>query len=201
MKNLVILFFINCLFSCKAQTQKNNCEVSYENAKAKLKNYSKTSDDKYLDSAHFFLDNALICNETRRKSVRRKIEIFIMQGKYELGVKFVTTLNNQDFDFPYQCQMMINYLTGLYYAETDDLNKKDSVFKKSIYNIQNYIYNQNSKTFLSDSVAYYDLYFPKSRIYDSVKILKDIDSLKKKFPNDKDAIDRMKMISIENIGH
>lgn len=201
MKILIILFFTSYLFSCKAQSQKSDCKVSYEKANAKLKNYSKTSDDKYLDSAQFFLNNALICNETRRKSVLRKIEIFVIQSNYEQGAKFVTTLNNQDFDFSYQREMMINYLMGLRYAEINNLNKKDSIFRKSIYEIQNYIDRQNSTTFLSDSIAYYDLYFTKSRIYDSVRILKDIDSLKLKFPNDRDAIEKMKIISLGNIGN
>ena len=124
-----------------------------------------------------------------------------MQRKYEPGVKFVTTLNNKDFDFTYQRQMIIDYLTGLHYGEIDDLNKKDSIFTKSISEIQNYIENQKGETFLSDSVPYYDLYFTKSRIYDSVKISKDIDSLKQKFPNDKDAIDRLKIITLGNIDH
>lgn len=201
MKILVILFFTSYLLSCKGQSQKNNCEINYGNANASLKYYSRTSNDNYLDSAQFFLDNALVCSETREKSIRRKIEIFIMQRKYEPGVKFVTTLNNKDFDFTYQRQMIIDYLTGLHYGEIDDLNKKDSIFTKSISEIQNYIENQKGETFLSDSVPYYDLYFTKSRIYDSVKISKDIDSLKQKFPNDKDAIDRLKIITLGNIDH
>ena len=117
MKILVILFFTSYLLSCKGQSQKNNCAINYENATARLKSYSRTSNDNYLDSAQFFLDKALVCSETREKSIRRKIEIFILQSKYEPGAKFVNTLNNKDFDFIYQRQMIIDYLTGLHYGK------------------------------------------------------------------------------------
>ena len=201
MKILVFLFFTTYFFSCKGQSQQNNCEISYEIATAKLNAYSKTSNNAYLDSAQNILDSALVCEKTRKKSILRKIDIFIMQEKYELGSRFVSTLKNQDFDFSYQRQMLINYMEGLHYVEIKDTNKKESIFKKSIYEIQNYIDSNANMTFLADSVAYYDLYFTKSRIYDSLKILMDLDFLKKKFPDETDAINRLRIITLQNIGN
>ena len=197
----MILLCTMYLFSCKAQQAKNRCELNYGNAEEELKLYSKSSDTNYLNKAQVFLDSSFLCNETRKKSIRRKIQIFGMQEAYKEGAEFVETLDINDFDFEYRKKMHRNYFLGLYYTKINDLKNRDSVFNESIEDIQTYIDKMKYTRFSSDTISFYNLYFMKSRIYDQKKIINDINALKQKFPNEKVAIDRMKEITIENMIH
>jgi hypothetical protein len=189
------------LFSCTAQQSKSTCELNYEKAKDELKEYSKSSKADYLSKAQLFLDSSLSCNETRKRSIERKIQIYFMQKAYKQGAKFVSTLEISDFNFEYEKDMYKNYLAGLEYDKANDLKNRDSVFKESIKNIENYIDKKKFTTFNEDTLAFYNLYFTKSRIFESKIIINDIDALKQKFPNEKDAIDKMKEITIESMIH
>lgn len=187
------------LCNCKAQIKTNTCEQYYLNAKAQMNEYSKTADANYLSEAQKALDSSLSCNKIRKKVIERKIQNFILQEKYTEGAKFIDTLNIADFDLPYQKQMYINYLEGKNYESLRDKHKRDSVYKYSMSEIEKYIDIQHYKSFPLDSTVYYNLYFVKSRIYDSNLINKDIDSLKLKFPNDKTAIERLRNITLQSI--
>ena len=124
-----------------------------------------------------------------------------MQKAYKEGAMFVDTLKNSDFEFEYEKQMYKNDLTGLQYAEINDIKKRDSAYNVSITNIQNYIDKNKYTKFSADTAAFYSLYYTKSKIFDTIRISNDINVLKQKFPNDKAAIDRMKEIIIESMIH
>ncbi len=189
------------LFSCKAQQSKTTCELNYEKAETEIGNYSKSSNTDYLKAAQLFLDSSLYCNETRKKSIQRKIQVFYLQKVFKEGAMFVDTLKNSDFEFEYEKQMYKNDLAGLGYAEINDIKKRDSAFNVSITNIQYYIDKNKYTKFSADTVAFYSLYYTKSKIFDTIRISNEINVLKQKFPKDKAAIDRMKEIIIESMIH
>ena len=198
---IMILFCTTYLFSCKVQQSKTTCELSYEKAKTEIGKYSKSSNTGFLKVAQLFLDSSLYCNETRKKSIQRKIQIFYLQKAFKEGAMFVDTLKNSDFDFEYEKQMYKNDLNGLGYAEINNIKKRDSAFNVSIRNIQYYIDKNKYLKFSADTAVFYSLYYTKSKIFDTMRISSDINILKQKFPSDKSAIDRMKEIIIESMRH
>jgi hypothetical protein len=201
MRLLFFYLFFYLFIGCKGQSQKSDCNSYYDNAKMDLSNYSSTSDTVYLNKAQISLDSALECLDIRKKVIKKKNQVFIIQEKYLDGVNFMNTLENADFEFPYQKQMYVDYLRGIYYGSINDIKKKDSIFTQSVINIQKHIDKQNYETIESGKTVFYNLFFTKSRIYDSLIINKEIDSLKKKYPNEGIIIEDLRKVIIESIDY
>lgn len=194
-----VLLFIYLFIGCKGQSQKSDCNIQFDNAMIQLTNYSKTADTTYLSVAQNSLDSALDCSDIRRKVIEKKNQIFIMQEKYLAGANFMDNLKITDFDFDYQRQMYVDYLRGTYFGSIGDVKKKDSIFNRSIADIQKYIDKQQYKNIRSGQKVFYNLFFVKSRIFDSLIINKEIDSLKKKYPDEGIMIEDLRKVTIESL--
>ena len=193
------IIFICFFCACKAKSQFNNCNGFYDSADVEITAYRNTVDKQHLQSAQLYLDSAMSCSSIRRKVIERKIQLFSMQENYIKAANFIAELQTKDFDFSYQKNMYESYFKGKYYESIHEYTKKDSIFNNSIKEIQNFINKANYKDLQAGSIPYYNLFFTKSRVYDSSRINKELDSLTKKYPNDNILIEEIRTITLGSI--
>lgn len=101
MKLYPILFILVCYIIPGGCISANNdtevCNESYYHAEMFIAQYAEKSEITYLHSALASLDTALKCNNTRLKSINLAISIYLLSKEYDIGKRFIDSLQMQDF--------------------------------------------------------------------------------------------------------
>ena len=124
-----------------------------------------------LDSAITFLNASMSCDSIKNAVIELKITVLITMKKIDEAMKFVDSLNENNFRYPYKKKLVYNSLQTF----------KDSSIKKEIYSemradLTQYLASHNigGKEF---EEAYTELSAIKEYLHDTANINKEIDSL------------------------
>lgn len=134
------------------------------------------------------IQKSLDCPETRNASVELKISALSILKEYDKGYQFIDSLEEKDFSKSYKKKMQYNFLKALSYESKSNISDRNIYYNKAISEAQAFI--DSKKTI--DEEAYYDLFFVKSKILNTKEINSEIDSLKMKYPSDKDFFESLK---------
>lgn len=189
-KNHIVfsLFLILIFYSCKGQLNTNTvCRQKFKEAR----NLAYSTRQSALDSALLLSNECLKCDSIRKAVVDFKITLLIAMKKYSEGMSFVDSLTKNDFIYNYKKGMIYKNFRALMYALKNDTVKQNLVYKEMSYELEQYLQKQN----ISDKEfeeAYLDLFSIKENILDSNQINKEVDSLKRRFPDKQDFFDFLK---------
>ncbi len=137
---ITVYFFCFVLYSCDAQQKKiDTCKSNYNKASKAFYSYYQNTDQSVLINALSYLENPINCEETRFEAVQLKINILALLKEYELGIKFVDSLNLADFKLKYKQKMYHNYFNGIYYESKSDSIQRNKYFLQAIEPVQDYI--------------------------------------------------------------
>lgn len=191
-KNLQVIFkcilVLTILSSCNGQNTNQDCKTSYIEAKKKFNEFYATNNTVLLADVLKDVQKSLNCPETRSASIELKISALSLLKKYDIAYQFVDSLEDKDFTKPYKKKMQYDFLTALSYESKSKIPDRDAYFNKAILEIQTFIDNQKT----IDQEAYYDLFLVKSKFLSPEQISEEINSLKIKYPSNKDFFETLK---------
>jgi hypothetical protein len=177
------------LAECNGQsTQSSDCKLAYSRASKSLNDFYRNKDQTQLTVSLAEVDSALPCQETNVKAVDLKITLLFLLKRYKEGYEFVKGLDSATFYKPYQKMMKENWFLGHVYEEKGDTVARDSLYRKIVGGVENYIESENETKKPFDEVAYGDLLLVQGQ-FERSKAIDEIDRLEKKFPAEKDFFD------------
>ena len=198
LRNILSAFFVVFLYSCKGQSKIDNCEASLTRANKLVNLYAPNFNREGLHSAMLPLDTAMQCEKTRSKAIAAKISLFTVLREYIQGKDFMATLSESDFVLEFQKKMYSDIFIASDYEANDDTLKRNEIYNGTITMIDNYINTHHPEKVQDNKEAYYNLFFIKSRAYDSKKIMNDITDLINKYPSEKVFFEDLKNMALEN---
>ena len=173
-------FFILLVCSCNGQFNTNNiCKKKFKEARdLAYANYTRQS---ALDSALDLTNECMQCDSIRKAVVDFKITLLVSMKKYAEGISFIDSLKEGDFTFGYKKNLMFKNLQALDYGSKNDTIKQNLVYKEIANDIKQYIKKQNiSNTEFKE--IYTDLFAIKENYLDVNQINKEVEDLKKLYP-------------------
>lgn len=183
-------FFILLFFSCKGQLNKNDlCKKKFKEARDLA--YTNSTRQSALDSALSLTNECMQCDSIRKAVVDFKITLLISMKKYAEGISFIDSLKGNDFRFEYKKNLMTKNLKALNYGFKNDTIKKNLVYKEIANDIEHYINKQNISNAEFKEI-YTDLFAVKENYLDANQINKEVEDLKKLYPEKKDFFDFFK---------
>jgi hypothetical protein len=182
-----IAFVCLLLFTqCNGQSaQPADCKLEYSRATKSLNNYYANKDEAQLAVALKEIDSALQCGGMNPRAVQLKITVLLLSKKYQEGYDFVKPLDAAVFPRPYQKMMNENWFMAHVFEGSGDTIARDSLYRKIVLGIGDYIESENVASKPFDEMAYYDLYFVEGQ-FQRTKALEELGGLEKKFPAEKD---------------
>lgn len=178
------VFFILLFCSCNGQLNTNNvCEKKFKEARDLA--YTNPARQSALDSALSLTNDCMQCDSIRKAVVDFKITLLISMKKYAEGISFIDSLKGNDFAFGYKKNLMSKNLKALDYGSKNDTIKQNLVYKEIANDIEQYIKKQNISNAEFKEI-YTDLFAVKENYLDANQINKDVEDLKKLYP-DKEA--------------
>lgn len=121
------------------------------------------------------------CDSIRKAVVDFKITLLVSMKKYAEGISFIDSLNENDFTFGYKKNLISKSVQALDYSSKNDTIKQDLVYKEIANDIEKYITKQNiSKKEFKE--IYTDLFSVKEKYMDAGQINKEVEDLKKLYP-------------------
>jgi hypothetical protein len=134
----------------------------------------------YFDSALTVIDHYLHCDSARRALADIKIRILLSQQRYSGALKFIDSLSNNDFTYPYKSIVTAGQVRYLASKTSDSVHAATELASTVDY-LSGYIKSSE----LSDpefKEAFIDLFSLKGKILDSTAINREVDSLKNLHP-------------------
>lgn len=172
-----------------AQSQMSSCYIAHDKEiicynnfkKAKEIAYNNFSKKSSLDSALVLVNRSMQCDSIKKSVIELKLRLLIALKKYKEGAEFVDSLPNDDFEYSYKKKHYHDSFIALEFQSNKDTNGRNSVYREMAANLGKYI---NSKKLISKEFdeAFLDLYAIKENFMDTIKINREIDSLKKEYP-------------------
>jgi hypothetical protein len=177
------------LAECNGQsTQWSDCKLEYSRASQSLNDFYRNKDETQLIVSLAEVDSALPCKESNVKAVDLKITLLLLLKRYKEGYEFVKGLDSATFYKPYQKMMKENWFMAHVYEEEADTFARDSLYRKIVSGVENYIESENEAKKPFDEIAYSDLLFVQGQ-FERSKAIDEIGRLEKKFPSEKDFFD------------
>lgn len=178
--NKFLSFFILCMLiqSCLGPSSEINCREYF----LKARKIVNTSNSQNLDSALYFINQSLKCENDKIPAVDLKVYILRALGRYDEGMRFIDSQSLGNFQYEYKKQLFSDNFRSF----TLDSISRQILCKEMDSYLTAYITNHN----LSDTEeeqAYFDLFAIKERYMNRQAISSQIDSLidskpeKKKF--------------------
>jgi len=183
-------FFILLFCSCKGQSNTNDlCKKKFKEARDLA--YSNSTRQSALDSALSLTNECMLCDSIRKAVLDFKITLLISMKRYTEGISFIDSLKENDFTFGYKKNLMSKSLQALDYGSKNDTIKQKLVYREIANEIEQYIKKQNinNKEFKE---IYTDLFDVKENYLDAIQINKDVEDLKKIYPEKKTFLDFFK---------
>ena len=173
-------FFILLFCSCNGQLNTSDlCKEKFKKARdLAYMNYTRQS---ALDSALNLTNECMQCDSIRNIVIDFKITLLATMKKYAEGISFIDSLKGSDFMFGYKKNFMSKALQALDYSSKSDTLKRNLVYKEIASDIEHYIKNQQiSETEFKE--IYTDLFSVKENFLDPRQINKEVDDLKRRYP-------------------
>jgi hypothetical protein len=154
----------------------SDCDNKLDSVLEISKHFVETNDTSSLERSISFLNEASICEKTRKSAIEQKIGTLIIMRKYDQAIKFVESLLTQDMEYPFQKEVVLKNLYALKAETLTDSKSRKKYYSEGILYLENYIrrLNPDSVEFFA---AYHDLFFLKEKILDTVTFNNSIDSL------------------------
>lgn len=184
----VLFVFIFC--SCHGQLNTNVvCKKKFKEARDLA--YENPTRQSALDSALVLTNECLQCDSIRKSVVDFKITLLITMKKYTEGISFIDSLSDNDFTFGYQKKMMSKSLKALTYESKSDTANRNLVYTEMVNDLEQYI---NGKKFSDKEFKelYTYLYAIKGNYLDANQINKEVEDLKKVYPEKEGFFDFFK---------
>jgi hypothetical protein len=171
--NSILFFCIFLLCCCNTESAKNKtCRDMYKTANKMVFTYpNPPASQATLDSAITLLNASMSCDSIKNAAIELKITVLTAMNKINEAMKFVDSLNESNFRYPYKKKLVYKSLQAF----------KDSSIKKEIYSemradLTKYLANHNiiGKEF---EEVYTELSAIKEYLNDTANISKEIDSL------------------------
>ena len=178
-----IIFFVLFIFlfcSCNGQLNTNDiCKKKFKEARDLA--YANSTRQSALDSALSLTNECMQCDSIRKAVVDFKITLLVSMKKYTDGISFIDSLKESDFTFGYKKNLMSKSLQALDYGSKNDTIKQNLVYKEITNDIEQYITKQkiSNKEFKE---IYTDLFAVKENYLDANQINKEVEDLKKLYP-------------------
>jgi hypothetical protein len=173
-------FFILLFCSCNGQLNTNDlCKKKFKEARDLA--YANSTRQSGLDSALSLTNECMQCDSIRKAVVDFKITLLVSMKKYAEGISFIDSIKENDFTFGYKKNFMSKSLLALDYGSKNDTIKQNLVYKEIANDIEQYVKKQN----ISDKEfkdIYTDMFAVKENYLDSNQINKEVEDLKKLYP-------------------
>lgn len=188
---IVFSVFFGLIFcSCNGQLNTNVvCKKKFKEARDLA--YKNPTRQSALDSALVLTNECLQCDSIRKSVVDFKITLLITMKKYTEGISFIDSLSDNDFTFGYQKKMMSKSLKALTYDSKSDTANRNLVYTEMANDLEQYINGRQ----LSDKEfkeVYTYLYAIKGNYLDANQINKEVENLKKLYPDKEGFFDFFK---------
>jgi hypothetical protein len=179
-KILFPCFMTLIFYSCSGQKDNMNCIKKFEQATKIAYSYPPPANQLSLDTALRLVNESLICDTVKKAAVDLKITLLTTMGKYSEGMKFVDSLKESDFTYGYKKKLIYKNFQAL-----RDTTKRNIVYAEIASILEQYIkqHSMNDKEFKE---IYTDLFAVKENYVDTNQINKEVEALKKQYP-DKEA--------------
>lgn len=189
---LTFFTFIILLYSCSNRISNSDCESKMDSVLEISKHFVTTNDTSSLERSIGFLNDASMCEKTRKSAIEQKIGTLIIMRKYDQAIKFVASIDTRDLQYPFQKEVVLKNLLGLKAETFGDSINRHTYYSEGILYLENYI-----KSKKPDSVeffaAYHDLFFLKEKILDTITFNNNLDSLIKAIPSKKRYFGSLKL--------
>jgi len=194
--SVCIILFITTVNSCKAQNV-DSCKAHFKQSRLAQNAYYKTNNPDALKKALAEVEQAMDCPLTRKVAVTQKIGLLFLLKDYRTGYNYVNSLNETDFWHPYEKDMEYNYFRAKEYETKGDITNKNIYLNKAMHAIQAYIDKEDATSKKMDFMAYSLLFWMMKEMGDIGRIKAEIDTLKKKYPDNAGDIDTFKSMYID----
>jgi len=180
MKFLVYFFILFNIISCSQKERA--CETKLKKALQITSRHYSDINSPSLDSALNLINESLICDTLRKSKVEWKLRILITLQRFTEAAQFTDSLKEDDFRFGYQKELMRKDILARQFNLINDSSKRDSIYLDMTLYLKRHInsHDLNSKEF---EEAFTDLYSIKQNFLDTIILRKEIDSLKKVYPD------------------
>lgn len=168
------------------------CENKLDSVLEISKYFVKTNNTSSLERSIVFLNEASICEKTRKSAIEQKIGTLIILGKYDQAILFVDSLNAQELGYPFQKEVVLKNLHALRSGRLMDSISRNRYYLEGITYLENYIRSQRPDS-VEFFAAYYDLFFLKEKILDTITFNKNLDSLIMAIPSKKKYFGSLKL--------
>lgn len=180
------------LNSCKPHT--NQCRSRFNKLTDFTNHYAISSRPSTLDSALILANQCMQCDSFRKSVIELKIRILISMNKYAYASKFVDSLDDNDFSYPYKktsTKMSIRALAA------NDTSNRNIILRQETAYLKEYINTSNLDNREFEEV-YLDLFDAESRFLDVNTIKLQLDALKEKFPEKSNFFEQLRNINHSN---
>ena len=184
-KNLIIVIFCFLFLCCRGES--NDCKNSYQKAKINLNKYYEDRSSSHLDSALYYANQLSACTEYKVRAVNLKITVYTLLKKYEMGCKYLDSLNVTDFSLPYQKTLYMKTFEGLSFEQRDDYTKRNACYKEIVAEIERYL---NTNPLNKNAIA--DLFYTKLKYEEKKVVINEINLMQSQKKNDKEFFDALK---------
>ena len=183
-------FFILLFCSCNGQLNTNDsCKKKFKEARDLA--YANSTSQSALDSALVLTNECMQCDSIRKAVVDFKITLLVSMKKYSDGISFIDSLKENDFTFGYKKNLMSKSLQALDYGSKNDTIKQNLVYKEIAKDIEQYIKKQNINNNQFKEI-YTHLFAVKGNYLDANQINKEVEDLKKLYPEKETFFDFFK---------
>ena len=112
--------------------------------------------------------------------------------RYQEGAKYVDSLKKTDFDYNYQKEIVYKNFLALEYNLNKDTINRNLVYSQMAGYLEDTIQKLKDFTSREFEQIFIDLFVVKNNYLDSIKINREIDSLKKIYPQKEHFFDYLK---------
>lgn len=179
------------LLSCKGQSRvDDSCYYKYKLARNLV--YVNYTSHSAMDSALQLLNECMGCDSIRVAVVDLKIRILVGMKKYAESINFINSLSMKDFTYSYKQKFLTKEIQVLEYRERNDTIIINALYQEIVNIINEYIsdrYNMDNNELME---VYTDLFTVKEMYMDENQINKELEELKRKYPQKKDFFEFLK---------
>jgi hypothetical protein len=176
-----------------------SCHISHDKEIICQNNFKKASNLAYenpsnktaLDSALIILNRCMECDSIKKSVVELKIRLLITLGKFKEGTAFVDSLKSSDFEYSYKKELNRDNFIALNYTSNKDTISRNNIYRRMTADLEKYI-NRNNLNSKELQEAYIDLFSLKENFLDSTIVNQEVDSLKRKYPDNAQFFDFLK---------
>jgi hypothetical protein len=177
-------------YSCHISHDKEIiCQNNFK--KASNLDYENPSNKTALDSALIILNRCMECDSIKKSVVELKIRLLITLGKFKEGTAFVDSLKSSDFEYSYKKELNRDNFIALNYTSNKDTISRNNIYRRMTADLEKYI-NRNNLNSKELQEAYIDLFSLKENFLDSTIVNQEVDSLKRKYPDNAQFFDFLK---------